>query len=327
MQTSNKVAAACLGLFMLSPPVALAETSIYLPDPGFAPEGIAASADGTLFVGSLTQGRMLRIAPRAQNIAEFAPAGANGMVSVVGIHASADNEHIFACSSDPGASALTGTAAPALLSFSVKTGAPAGRYELPDGGVFCNDIAELPDGTILATDSFVPRIYALRPGANELEIWFADEALAAEGFNLNGIAYDDGAVFVLRYSAGTMHRIPVGENNTAEAAVEVALPQPIKGADGLKALGNGRFLVVEGGGLTKGARGALLGVTIDDTNEAEIETIAADLNVPTTVDVIGGTAYVVEGQLDHLFDPNAGPADPYRLIRIDLPEAFQGGGS
>ncbi|MFY2822672.1 hypothetical protein [Ruegeria sp. MALMAid1280] len=327
MQLSNKVAAACLGVLILSPPVATADTSIYLPDPQFAPEGIAVSSDGSLFIGSLTQGRMVRISPQTKSVTEFAPAGENGMVSVLGVHISTDDKLVFACSSDPGSSALTGTAAPALVSFDLETGASAGRYELPEGGALCNDITELPDGTILATDSFVPRIYALRPGANRLEIWLEDEHLSGEGFNFNGIAYDDGAVFILRYNAGTMHRIPVLKNKTAGDAVAVALPKPIKAADGLKALGDGRFLVVEGGGLAKGARGALLGVTVDNTNRATVETLAGDLNVPTTVDTHGDAAYVVEGQLDHLFDPTAGPADPYRLIRIDLPDAFQGNGS
>ncbi|MEL6522975.1 MAG: hypothetical protein AAFQ66_18540, partial [Pseudomonadota bacterium] len=127
------------------------ETPLFLPDPGFAPEGISASADGSLYLGSITQGRLIRVDPATQMITPFAPAGANGMVSIIGTHVSADDAYVYACSSDPGASALTGTAATALLRFDRETGEAAGRFELPEGGVFCNDIAELPDGTILAT--------------------------------------------------------------------------------------------------------------------------------------------------------------------------------
>lgn len=300
--------------------VALADTAIVLPDPGFAPEGISADSDGALYTGSLTQGRIVKVTPESGQVTDFAAAGANGMVSVVGLHVAGDL--VYACSSDPGASALTGTAAPALVAFDRKSGAAAGRFELPEGGAFCNDIAELPDGTILATDSFAPRIYALAPRSQALKVWFEDGSFAGEGFNLNGIAHDAGAVYVLRYNTGTMHRIEVAGDGTAGAVSEVALPAPLRGPDGLTALGDGRFLVVEGGGLSAGARGALTGVRLDGA-AATVETIAADLDIPTTAVVIAGTAFVIEGQLDHLFDPGAGPASPYRILAIDLPAAYR----
>lgn len=299
---------------------ALADTAITLPDPGFAPEGIAADSDGALFTGSLTQGRIVRVVPETGVVTDFAAPGANGMVSVVGMHVAGDL--VFACSSDPGASALTGTAAPALVVFDRQSGEATGRYELPEGGGFCNDIAEMPDGTILATDSFAPRIYALRPGSERLDVWLEDARFVGEGFNLNGIAHDAGAVYVLRYSTGSMHRIEVDADGSAGAVTEVALPAPFKAPDGLTALGGGRFLVVEGGGLQAGARGALTGVRLEGAT-ATIETIAADLDVPTTAVVVGDIAYVVEGQLDHLFDPAAGAPEPYRILSINLPAAYR----
>lgn len=299
---------------------ALADTAIVLPDPGFAPEGIAADSEGVLYTGSLTQGRIVKIAPDTGAVTDFAAPGANGMVSVIGLHVVGDL--VYACSSDSGASALTGMAAPALVAFDRKSGAAAGRFEFPEGGAFCNDIAEMPDGTILATDSFAPRIYALRPGAQRLEIWLEDSRFAGEGFNLNGIAHDAGAVHVLRYNTGTLHRIEVDADGRAGAVSDIALPAPLRGPDGLTALGGGRFLVVEGGGLNAGARGALTGIRLHGET-ASVETIATDLDVPTTAAVVGGTAYVVEGQLDHLFDPSAGPAAPYRILAIDLPAAYR----
>lgn len=303
------------------PALAVADANIALPDPAFAPEGISNDSSGNLYVGSLTQGRIVKIAAHSGDVSEFVAAGANGLVSVVGVHI--EGSQAFACSSDPGASALTGTFAPALVGFDTATGEAAGHYTLPEGGIFCNDIAALPDGTILATDSFVPRIYALKPGADHLEIWLDDSRFAGEGFNLNGIAYDDGAVFVARYNTGTLHQIHVDADGQAGAITDIEMSKEVHGADGLTALGQGRFLLVEGGGLSAGARGALWGATVTD-GAAKLEEIAGDLNVPTTATVVGGTAYVVEGQLDHLFDAaNAGSADPYLILAIELPEAFQ----
>lgn len=306
-------------LVAVLPAVAKAGGDIALPDLAYAPEGISHDADGNLYVGSLTQGRILKITP-AGEVSDFAARGLNGMVSVLGVHVAGDL--VLACSSDPGFGELTGTAAVALVAFDRETGAVAGRYPLPDGGVLCNDIVTLPDGTILATDSFVPRIYALRPGAETLEIWLDDDGLNGEGFNLNGIAYDDGAVYVLRYSAGTMHRIAITDAGGAGQITDLSLPRKVPGADGLTALGDGRFLIIEGGGLHEGARGAVLGAVVSQ-DHVDLTTLAPQLNVPTTATVIDGTAYVVEGQLDHLFDPKAGPADPYRVLAIDLPASFR----
>ncbi|MEP1793050.1 hypothetical protein [Parasphingorhabdus sp.] len=307
-------------LTALTTTIGSAQGGLPLSDLAYAPEGISHDASGNLYVGSLTQGRIVKFAAGSRQLTEFAPAGANGMVTILGVHVQGDQ--VFACSSDPGFGVLAGTAAPALVAFDVKTGKAAGRYPLPEGGILCNDIAALPDGTLLATDSFAPRIYALKPGADHLDVWFEDDQFGGEGFNLNGIAYDDGAVYVARYNSGTLHKIPVGAEGQAGPAKEIDLGRQVVGADGLTALGQGRFLLVEGGGLQKDARGALLGVTVTG-NAGVLVNIAPELNVPTTATVIGDTAYVVEGQLDHLFDPNAGPADPYRILEIKLPEAFQ----
>jgi hypothetical protein len=302
----------------LSPMIGSAD--IALPDPAFAPEGISADAEGNLYVGSLLQGRLVKINGRTHDVTDFVAAGVNGMVTIVGVHVA--GEIVYACSSDPGLGELTGTAAPAIVAFDVKTGEPIGRYELPDGGIFCNDITALPDGTLLATDSFVPRIYVLKPGADALEIWFEDDQFTGEGFNLNGIAYDDGNVYVAKYNAGTLHSIPVGADGTAGEATQITLPNAVHGADGLNALGGGRFLLVEGGGLTDGVRGSLIGLTLKD-GVATLDTIAPDLNVPTTATVVDGVAYVVEGQLDNLFDPTAGEPDLFKILEIELPTAYK----
>ena len=323
MSYSRNLLFALSAAALLAPSQSLAEQTIYLPDPSFAPEGIAASADGSLYVGSLTQGRIIQVSPDNQDVKEFAQKGTSGLVSVLGVHVTSDNSLVIACSSDPGISTLTGTARPALVRFDRETGTPLDRFELPKDGIICNDITELPDGTILATDSFLPRIYALRPGADELEVWYEDAQFEGEGFNLNGIAYDEGNVFVVRYNSGTMHRIPIRKHGGAGEAVEIRLPKPITAPDGLNALGNGRFLVVEGGGLSEGSIGSLLGVTIDTDDHAKVDVIAANLNIPTTADIVDDAVFVVEAQLDHVFDPSAGTADPYRVLRIELPESFR----
>jgi sugar lactone lactonase YvrE len=296
-----------------------AQAPLVLPDPAYGPEGISVDKEGALYVGSLTEGRIVRIDPSTGTVKDLVPSGAGGLVSVVGTHVSADDKVLYACSSDPGISSLKGTTPPALVAFERSTGKLMARHDLPAGGKFCNDITELTDGTILATDSFRPRIYALRPGAQKLDIWFENPYFDGDGFNLNGIAADGGLVYVVRYNKGTLHAIPVQSDGSAGPRKDIALARPLRAPDGLTRLSDGHFLVVEGGGLKAGARGDLTALKIQGDG-AVLSPIAKDLKVPTTVAVRGGTAFVVEGQLDHLFDPSAGPASPYRILRVALPE-------
>lgn len=296
---------------------AFATSAIELPDPTFAPEGIGIAKDGTIYTGSLTQGALIAIDPKTRTITQFAESGANGMVTTVGVHVTGDDSRVMACSSDPGFAVHTGQAAPALVAFDRQTGAVAGRFEIPGGG-FCNDIAELADGTILVTDSFAPHIYALTPGADHLSVWLEDARFKSEGIALNGIAADGDAVYFVQYNAGDMFKAEVNADGSSGAITRIDLPRKLNFPDGLLALGDNAFLVVEGGGLSKGARGALSVVNLDGMH-GSLTTVSEDLNVPTTAAIHGDTLYVVEGQLDHLFDPKSGAPDTYRILELPLP--------
>jgi sugar lactone lactonase YvrE len=273
--------------------------AVSLPGETLYPEGIALAADGTMLVGSLREGSIVRVAPEAEAAAAepFAAAGDNGMVSTVGLHADPERGLLWACSSDPGVSPRTGTSPPALKSFDLETGDPAGSAELPDGG-FCNDIAADREGNLYVSDSFAPRILILRAGESELTTWLNDPAFAGEGFNLNGLAVADGALHAVKYNTGELFRIPIGEDGAA-GAPEVP--------DGLRAAGDD-LIVVEGvGRLTRVAPGGT------------VTTLAEGLAGPTSVAIAGPDAWVVEGQLGHLFDPDSGaPALPFQVVRVPL---------
>jgi len=160
---------------------------------------------------------------------------------------------------------------------------------------------------VLATDSILPRIYALKPEESTLQVWMEDDQFAGEGFNLNGIAYDaqSNAIYVVRFNTGTMHRISIGSDGMPSDISQVLLPRPVQGQDGLTALGNDRFLLVEGGGLSENSKSKLLGIDMIP-DESTITVLADELNIPTRVFSYSGFAYVVEGQLDHLVSPDAG---------------------
>jgi sugar lactone lactonase YvrE len=167
------------GLTEIEDPIIFADRSLF-------PEGVAVDRAGGLYVSSLMQGSILYLEPESHTPRTFAAPGSNGLVTVVGLHVASDEKLLYACSSDPGYGKLTRSAKPAVTAFRLTDGAPAGRFELPAGG-FCNDITEFSNGTILATDSFKPRIYSILKGSNQIGVWFEDKRFEGEGFNLNGI--------------------------------------------------------------------------------------------------------------------------------------------
>jgi sugar lactone lactonase YvrE len=284
-----------------------APEAISLPGDALYPEGIALAADGGLLVGSFREGSILRIPPGASAAEPFAAPGAGGLVSTVGLLVDQDRHRLWACSSDPGVSPLTGSSPPGLVAFDLDSGALASRVDLPGGG-FCNDIAMDAGGNLYVSDSFAPRILFQREGDHELTTWVTDPAFAGDGFNLNGIAITGGALYTVKYNSGELFRISVEEDGSAGTPQAISLSRPLDLPDGLRADGDD-LLVIEGSG-------RLARIALDS---GEVTTLAEGLDGPTSLVVSGRDAWVVEGQLGHLFDPSTGaPHLPFQLVRVAL---------
>ncbi|HYD32545.1 MAG TPA: hypothetical protein VEB64_17010 [Azospirillaceae bacterium] len=309
----TRVALGALLWVGLAGPAPAAPDAIRLPDPQTFPEGIAALSDGTLLVGSAKRGAILRVPPGTIEARPFIPAGANGLNWVTGLIVDEARDRLYACSSDPGVSDLKGTTGPAVVVFRASSGAALSRHPMVGDG-FCNDMALAPNGDLLVTDSLNPRILRLSSASGELTDWLVSDAFKGEGFNLNGIAFDGaGTLYVVKYNTGDLLRVAVDASGRPGAVTPVALPRPLNGPDGLERLVSGQLVVVEGG------TGALTAISLDG-DRAALRPLAGGMASPTTVAIHGSDAWVVEGQLDLLFDPkkiNAVP-DPFRLVRVPL---------
>ena len=82
--------------------------------------------------------------------------------------------------------------------------------------------------------------------------------------------------------------------------------------DGLKVIGPNTLATAEGGA------GAMSIITVEE-NTAQVRRVPAGLDGVTTFAYYRGSAWVVEGQCDHFWDPdNAGPnADPpFKIVEV-----------
>src|SRR5580658_11174976 len=124
-------------------------TEITLSGTRIFPESITSTSDGTLIVGSLGHGNVLRIAPGKTAAEEWIKPGTGGLNGVLGVFADEKGKLLWVCSNKfEGKGEAT-----SVMSFDLKTGAPKGTYLLPGGMPLCNDIAVGADGTAYISDT------------------------------------------------------------------------------------------------------------------------------------------------------------------------------
>jgi sugar lactone lactonase YvrE len=291
-------------------------TTIAMPSARAFPESLSSTRDGTLFIGSFSEGGVMRAAPGATTAEPWIKPAANGTRSTFGVLADEKSNTLWVCSNDasgfgvPGPGSANGSS---LAAFDLKTGAARGSTRLPGDATLCNDIVIGPDGATYVTDSFTPHILRLAPGASAFEVWAEDARFAAPkgGAGLDGIAFgSDGAAYVDTFTPGGLFRIAVtngkaGEVTPLQASRKLTLP------DALRAFGHGTFLMIEGGG-------SLDLVTINGA-KAEIKTIKDGFAGPVSVTQIGNTAWVAEGQLAYLLDPAFKDKQPQPFVLRAVP--------
>jgi sugar lactone lactonase YvrE len=289
--------------------------AIIIPGDRYFPEGVTATSEGVFFVGSLFEGCIMRTPAGASQMEPFIEAGANGLISVLGLWADEDRNTLWACSSDAGNGKLTGSAPVGVKAFDLRTGAAKGSYDFPGGG-FANDLTIDPQGNLYVTDSWSPRILRLQAGGTALEEWINDPQLGVEQWSLNGIDFDpmSNAIYTVNQRAGQLFRISIEPDGGAGAVTLIQTSQALRRPDGLKVIGPNTLATAEGGA------GGISIITVEGST-AQARRVEANLDGVTTFAFYRGSAWVVEGQSDHFWDPaSAGPdADPpFRIVEVPL---------
>ncbi|MCP3142383.1 SMP-30/gluconolactonase/LRE family protein [Pyxidicoccus xibeiensis] len=295
-------------------------TELILPGDDFYPEGIAAGADDTLYVGSLMNGRIVRVRPGSARAEDFVAPRAI-VTGVVGLLVQEEKQYLWLCSN------VFGTPdAPELIAVSLSTGQAVHRHVFPAqqgaGSGFCNELALDTAGNLYATDSFLGRIIRV-PAArvdtdNSAEVWIQADALyGPQGqFGLNGLAFDGASsLYAVKTADGKLFRIPITAGGAAGAVQEVPLDRPLVGPDGLKHSASAGLVVVEQYGT------AVSRIALGADGRGAVTKLQEGLKDPTSVELAEGSAWVSESQLSHLTSPTPPPLElPFRVRRVSLPE-------
>jgi sugar lactone lactonase YvrE len=287
-------------------------TEITLPGTRVFPESMTSTPDGTLIVGSLGHGYVLRIAPGQTNAVEWIKPGTNGLNTVLGVYADERNKLLWVCSDKLGP---TGEA-PAVKTFDLKTGEPKGSYAMPGDPAMalCNDIAVGTDRTAYVTDTRQNSVLMLKPGASALEIAAKDPLLAGA----DGVAFGDKTIlYVNSVTAGKLLRLDLGADGKATKITDLTVPRKLDRPDGMRAIGKERLLLAENSGM----------MSVVTFSGADLQTVAlttlkqVDASTPG-VTATKGMAWVVEGKLNYIQDPALHDKDPgtFKMYAVPLPK-------
>jgi sugar lactone lactonase YvrE len=285
-------------------------TEITLPGTLVFPESITSTSDGTLLVGSLGHGNVLRIAPGKTTAEEWIKPGTGGLNGVLGVFADEKGKLLWVCSNKfEGKGEAT-----SVMSFDLKTGAPKGTYPLPGGMPLCNDIAVGADGTAYISDTVQATILMLKPGAKTLEVAAKDPLLAGA----DGLAFGDKTtLYVNSVSANKILRLDLGPDGKSAKMVDLKLSRAVDRPDGMRAIGKHRLLLAENAGKMD-----IVTFEGPEMQNAVITTVKEGLESTPAVTLTHGMAWIVEGKLNYRNDPAMKGKDPgmFKMYAVQLPK-------
>src|ERR1700691_5979543 len=304
----NKYALSAAALILMAASVyAEPITEITLPGTRIFPESITSTSDGTLIVGSLGHGNVLRIAPGTATVEEWIKPGTGGLNQILGVYADQKGKTLWVCSNNLNNKGE----ATAAMAFDLKTGAVKGTYVLPGDGTLCNDITVAADGTAYFTDTRQGSVDMLKPGAKTLEIAAKDPLLSGA----DGLAFGEKTIlYVNSVTAGKLLRVDLGPDGKSKSVVELKLSQPLDRPDGMRAIGKNRLLLAENAGK--------MDIVTFDGQNATVKTIKEGLVMTPAVTLTRGMAWIVEGKLPYMNDAAYKDKDPglFKLYAVPLPK-------
>lgn len=295
------IVALALGLALAAPNTARSDEAspraveVQLPAGFLYPNGIARTPDGTLFVGLVTSGQVLRRSSTGEWSVFFS--GSEEIYAGTSLRLDEDRGILWGASPDflPGDQARPHR----LFALDSTTGEVLRILTLPDGG-FGNDLALAPDGSVYVTDSRNGRVLRLRPEAELLEVVAEHPGLAPmNGVGVGGIARAaDGRLIVGNFGSG---RLYIVEKNGAGAmgVRPLFLPRRLENPDGLAFAPDGALLVLEGA--VESGDGKLLRVPAPfASGMRSLEVVQAGLPSPVNLTVApDGRAFVTLSRIRH----------------------------
>lgn len=280
-----------------------------LPGPAYYPESLHAAADGTLYVGSLTTGAVVKFVPGQAEATTFL-AGGGAVKGVAGVLVDEVTQSLLICAVD-----ATFMSATSVQRYDLVTGALEATFTFPAADfAFPNDLAFDSAHRLYVTDSFGGKIYTVPDVTSNavLAVWAQDASLApaqAMTFGADGITWDGtGNFYVNNNNTGAIVRVVRNADGTAGAITPLTVTPTLAHPDGQRQLDATTLAIVDNDG-------RLVKVSIAGTT-GTLTPIANRLEAPTGVVKVGNSYWVSEGQITSSLLTGQSPHLPFLLRRV-----------
>ncbi|EOG4615994.1 hypothetical protein ACLD9I_005665 [Pseudomonas aeruginosa] len=293
-------------------------SELALPSGELYPNGIAWASDGTLYVGFVTSGRILRKRP-GENWGLFF-GGAEAVFAANSLRL--DEKHGLLWGTSPDFLS-SGQARPhRVFALDLTTGEIRRSLTLPGGGM-PNDTFLTSDGIVYLTDTSSGAILRLRPKDKEFEVVYQDERLAGpSGIGAAGIVRtQDGTLIVNNFGTGKVYILDEVSRTPPELR-ELLLPRLIENPDGMGLAPDGSLVVLENA-IQSGAGKILRIVDPLQPGPRNIEVLREGLESPVNLTITAnGCALITESRIRHRLLPGHEADTPGRFRILEIPIGF-----
>ncbi|MBY8972744.1 hypothetical protein J1G33_20335 [Pseudomonas sp. P867] len=296
---------------------ACSSTSMELPPEARYPNGIARASDGTLYIGLITSGRILRKRPN-ENWEQFF-AGADTVFASTTLRL--DERHGLLWGNSPDFLPAGNIRPHRIFALNLADATIKMSLALPDGSMG-NDIVLAKDGTVFLTETKTGRIMKLPPGGNSFETIFHDIRLVGPyGIGASGIVLlNDKTMAIANFGTGKLYTLTYGETQPGQLS-EIMLPRTIENPDGMGLAPDGALIVLENG--IRSGQGRILRILRPGAAGMHgIEVIRENMDSPVNLDITQlGCAFVTESRIRHRLLPGheADVPDSFRVYQVPLP--------
>jgi sugar lactone lactonase YvrE len=287
-----------------------------LPGAVFYPASIDVASDGTLYVGSVATGEVVKFAPGQTEATPFIAPGGR-LKGAHGLLVDETTKSLFVCAVDP---TLTFQSPPTVQRYDLTTGALLATFKFPDAGggnpnvKFPNDLALDGAHRLYVTESLAGTVYVVDDVTFDatMAVWSSDANLAPShmgAFGATGISWDgSSSLYVNNNDTGALVKISVNGDGSAGAATVVPVTPALTNPVGQRQLDANTLVLVENGALIKVALSAGSGTATVLDNR---------LDGPTSLVQFGSSFWVAEGQIATSLVTGTPPNLPFLVQRVD----------
>jgi DNA-binding beta-propeller fold protein YncE len=290
-------------------------TSITLPPGALYPNGIARASDGTLYVGLVTSGRILRKSPGKEWETFFE--GSDTVFASTTLRL--DEQRGLLWGNSPDFLPVGKSRSHRIFALDTSTATVRRNLTLPDDGMG-NDIVLAPNGMVYLSETRAGSIMRLRPTDREFQVVIRDDRLAGpDGIGAAGIVrLDNNTLVVANFGTGKIYILNDVEGKPR--LQQMALPRLIENPDGMGLAPDGSLIVLENA--IKSGQGKVLRVADPLTpGMHRIGVVRDGMESPVNLDITAqGCALVTESRIRHRLLPGreSQVPDQFRIYGIPL---------